>query len=468
MPNRTNGQAVFTHVGSRALRSLLPAIAFAALPAASADAGAWTIRATADERTVPVRTSAAPCGDEWRSDGTDPCANRLGRLRPGSRDTLFVRREEAVLLRFPRGVDMGAQWRTRGGRRIEQYLRLYPRDPSGRAWTIEVPQNLSKTAARLVVYAARAGTKRARFWSIPVRVRPIRRPARRSRLLDPVPQSGAWLAADGDRWVGSYDGVETHFADDQSGERYLSHLVGACGVLGSGFAASGCGYGSADIVDIARNEIVARPTWQPRSESEEVDAVGREWLRLRVSGYHYSGRGYVNWRTGRLATGFPSRARAAADLDEPGLWRPLCSPLRRRRDRSDPYDNHPFHRDYQYLPPYGLTQRDGGDRAAGIRDGGALLLERCGQKRPTVLSRCWRWCADPKLGPRHVVWVEDGRLVMRRLADGATVRLETGERAEDLENARLSLTRARAYVSVPRSRYSPNDYNSRGYSAALP
>ena len=97
------------------------------------------------------------------------------------------------------------------------------------------------------------------------------------------------------------------------------------------------------------------------------------------------------------------------DLDAPQLWRPMCAPLERTRDDNDEDDRSFL--PYAYSPPLGLDQR--------AFDYRPLRVDRCGRKRPLVLSRCRQACTAVQLGAGSVAWRERGRI---RLYRGASRR----------------------------------------------
>jgi hypothetical protein len=101
-------------------------------------------------------------------------------------------------------------------------------------------------------------------------------------------------------------------------------------------------------------------------------AVGRHWLHGLSSGNHYSG--VSGWfrigGSGRHSSNQRMEADEVEDLDRPGLFRALCSPLRRDPTPGYEFDTN-YHGDpylpYTYEPPYGLRH-----------NGGSLHLDRCG------------------------------------------------------------------------------------------
>jgi hypothetical protein len=100
-------------------------------------------------------------------------------------------------------------------------------------------------------------------------------------------------------------------------------------------------------------------------------------------------------------------ANELPELDSPSLWRRMCAPLTRTRDR----DGYRRFLPYAYSPPLGLDHR-----AFPYRP---LRVDRCGRERTLRLSRCRRACVAAHVGAGSVAWRERGRI---RLYRGATRR----------------------------------------------
>ena len=139
--------------------------------------------------------------------------------------------------------------------------------------------------------------------------------------------------------------------------------------------------------------------------------VGRNWLSGGGVSSHGGNDTFLNWHSGRVANDAPScyeprnTARAAVDLNRAEPWRPLCSPLR-RRSAFDPKtgEGDGVWRSYQYRPPFGLT----------TSVGGRLVLDRCGRRKTTVLSRCRGGCGFAQLGGGVVTWRDRRRAYFYR------------------------------------------------------
>jgi hypothetical protein len=128
------------------------------------------------------------------------------------------------------------------------------------------------------------------------------------------------------------------------------------------------------------------------------DRVGRWGLSGKVYGYHFSYRVRFNWHTGAFAFGYDGPpADVTEDLDNPGLLRRVCTPLRlafRAHGKSGTPRAIPF----AYDRPYGIA-------AAGPH-GHRLELRRCGSRYRRVLSRTCSYPCRFSLGGGVVSWLE--------------------------------------------------------------
>ncbi len=178
-------------------------------------------------------------------------------------------------------------------------------------------------------------------------------------------------------------------------------------------------------------------------ESDYVTGVGSEWVQLGFSGYHFSGVGYVNRRSGATIDTFwgPGLADLYPDLDEAALYTPLCVPLRRRATvNDDPYESLPHWLPYQYRPPYGLSS----DRRPLI---GRLLLDRCGSTKSVAVGRCSPDCGSVQLGRRAVVWTR-GRSVAAYLISKRRSRSREVLRRPVNPSVRAAVTDSTVFVST--------------------
>jgi hypothetical protein len=166
-------------------------------------------------------------------------------------------------------------------------------------------------------------------------------------------------------------------------------------------------------------------------------AVGERWMRVSVSGYHYTVTNYVNLETGKFVVD-PEWRHAAADLNSPGLWRALCAPLHRRQDPAydDAADVHDRLLAYQYEHPFGLPLRIADRR---------LVLDRCGRP-PRTLSRCPDWCRSETLSDGVVAWAERRRVHIYDARTGERRRWRAPKRDRDTG---IALTRDRIYAIRP-------------------
>jgi hypothetical protein len=157
------------------------------------------------------------------------------------------------------------------------------------------------------------------------------------------------------------------------------------------------------LVEITTGKVVdvdARP-WAIRWDGVSLIGAGRHWISGDAVASHGGVGAFLNWRTGGVAADLPTyyeprnTARATPDLNRAELWRPMCRPLRRRSSH-DPKtgEGSGVWRRYQYRPPLGLT----------TSPTGRLLLERCGRRKVTTLSRCRKGCGFAQLGAGVVTW----------------------------------------------------------------
>jgi hypothetical protein len=127
-----------------------------------------------------------------------------------------------------------------------------------------------------------------------------------------------------------------------------------------------------------------------------VEAVGRYGIMVDNEQDHEPGVVFLNWRSGVRSRHFlfevgpgSLRSNYAFNLDVPQLTQRMCPPLH-RRTWAPASGTFPYER-YTYAWPYGATVTSKG-----------LLLERCGQRRASVLER--GWISHWQLGAGIVVW----------------------------------------------------------------
>jgi hypothetical protein len=137
------------------------------------------------------------------------------------------------------------------------------------------------------------------------------------------------------------------------------------------------------IVDITtgeRHDIVAAEDLRNEGDTGAfLVGVGRQWVSgdiVYLTGHTWD-RVYLNWHTGEMVSGTVT-GRSIADLNLPGLRRPMCRPFKRPEPTLDERELRPQDYAYQYERPFRLTQ-------LGRRQ--EIVLSRCGHRRGTVLAR---------------------------------------------------------------------------------
>jgi hypothetical protein len=161
--------------------------------------------------------------------------------------------------------------------------------------------------------------------------------------------------------------------DEHTGARRMVRSgCAAFSSFSSGFTLLGCGVSEpVRAWDLVRNTTQVLAPIPPDVESDSfttIPAIGARWMLLNHVGYHINVVFFEDWRSGRVRTQLP--ADTYPDLDSPRLARRLCRPLRLGR-----LVNAFGKRAYQYERPYALREEPAG-----------LLLDRCGQRKPTVLA----------------------------------------------------------------------------------
>jgi hypothetical protein len=214
-------------------------------------------------------------------------------------------------------------------------------------------------------------------------------------------------------------------------------LPGGCPAIavGSGFLLAGCIDQPWRVFDLARrtDQAIAPIPWEPPAGNNDrintVPGIGSRWLAFEQESSPHGNvvqRRYEDWRTGRVRS--DPGGRFVADLDAPTLVRPLCRPLARTFDSwTLAFDA------YQYERHYGARED--------LR--GRLVLDRCGQRRPTVLAAA---AASIQLAAGILTWLTihpgDARRPWRYFLHARSLR--TGRTM----TWRVTLSRRRMVISV--------------------
>lgn len=202
-----------------------------------------------------------------------------------------------------------------------------------------------------------------------------------------------------DQLAFTIDSGEVHVADQATRSSFSIRLDGcSLGAIGGGNALFRCSTSNHQaypaLVDVATTEVrdtpaaptaIARqPYPEPALNSFQFQRIGDEWIQALETAYHRAIPAYFNWRTGEYRAEHPS-ARRRENLDAPGLYSKLCSPLRRgARSPGGPDAEGRFH-PFAYRGKYGVTER-----------GTAMTLTRCGG-RTVRLGSCP--CGEAQIGP---------------------------------------------------------------------
>ena len=171
--------------------------------------------------------------------------------------------------------------------------------------------------------------------------------------------------------------------------------------------------------------------------------VGRRWVQLNVSGYHWDLRRYVRLTDGAIRK--VDSLRADADFDAVNVRRPLCTPLRRPHN---PQDN-----GIDVSPPGGavawigrwMVYRRGFSHVEGSQRPSEIDAWRCGRRRPVRISVCpsMRYgCGEPAVGRRLVAWVDGPHVRAATLGPLRRMRLRKSNAQQS-----VAVTGRRVFVS---------------------
>jgi hypothetical protein len=182
------------------------------------------------------------------------------------------------------------------------------------------------------------------------------------------------------------------------------------GAVGDGQVVVNCGrrFGEVDAVavDAATGGVTVLPgLHEPGSFPDQalVDGIGRHWLRVRISGYHYDVHTYVRRRDGATRRD-PDRRNLRPDLDARTLFRSLCAPVLRP---PNPDDN-------VYVSADRFLEVDSSLGWTLRTRRGVPTLQRCGTRRTIAIRG-------------HDVALAGGVVTWRRLETAHALVLRTGE-----------------------------------------
>jgi hypothetical protein len=271
----------------------------------------------------------------------------------------------------------------------------------------------------------------------------------------PVGTARGGVRSDGARWVVMQrSGGRVVVGDDLLGRRFAVAVRRSCFVVhvgGGGLLVVRCPSvsspeGLRDVYDMTdlrsgKREAVEVPAL-PDVDVEEVIGVGRVWLRLRYSGYHYWGERYYSRITGEVRTA--DGPRSVPNLDDPRLEARLCDPLRRPRVQVEA--------GYEEGSPWVPVTYDG--RAAAFRHPRRLdsMLWRCGAARPQRLtSGPSSTFGQTQLGGGWAVFIENRDITALRYRDGRRVHLPVPSRWKRKWDTHKAHTRRFVYLAVRRT-----------------
>jgi hypothetical protein len=251
--------------------------------------------------------------------------------------------------------------------------------------------------------------------------------------LAPLGPVDSQVFADGVRYAAWLSPAGTTVQDTLSGTSRTLSVADKCAQpflygIGGGFVLWGCDGPFPDhlhaiVGDVRTGATFDVPDNRPLGGyGSGLWAVGASWVQFITSERTVMWDTYVNWRTGETAgdSASGSTARTAPSLNDAGLWRPLCAPLRRvRNPNTDPDTSGPPFDALTYRRPYALGW------ANRQQPDGRLRLYRCGRRRSQVIARCpSRGCLEQQLGGGAVSWLD----LDRRLAYAFEISARTRRR----------------------------------------
>jgi hypothetical protein len=242
----------------------------------------------------------------------------------------------------------------------------------------------------------------------------------------PAEEIGASASGDNIAWAGT-DG-RIHIRDMATGRRRMLQQVKGCDFYGLKQA------GLAYLCDRTRVVIERLDGRSARSVAvpligspmyRDIDRVGRYWIQVTDSGYHWARTYFVERASGRRVDETdPSIDRAAVvpDVNRKRLARSICRPLRRSRYRDSPgFDDHrPFLR-FGYEPPFALVRRY-------VGSGSRLAVERCGTRRHLRLPGP---ALDTRFSDGLVTWMDRKAAHALRVRTGTRVSVPWWRRGLD-------------------------------------
>jgi hypothetical protein len=193
-------------------------------------------------------------------------------------------------------------------------------------------------------------------------------------------------------------------------------------------------------------------------------SIGRVWIRVDGGSPCYHCDSYVyrlHRETGRAGPPEPHSTRVKEDLDDPRLWPPLCSPLRRTPNPEyDPDENSAFRFDQPLVF---------GTRALDWEPRNRVVLRRCGSRTTRVVTRSRR-AQMFQVGGGFISWLEQTSYPERDGSGYAVVyEIATGKRRRwripGAGNPNVSVSHTRGHVYVDKT--GPSGRASRRFVATM-
>ena len=234
-----------------------------------------------------------------------------------------------------------------------------------------------------------------------------------------------------DRTVVVYDARTNRFSVHEPPERGCPYQD-----VGGGKLMWSCGsYPLHVVTKKLRNGRLKTIDVPPGEISGSIGDVGTYWVH-GIAGDHRGGTHDAWWSLADRSYHYGAGAREVEDLDEPGLVRSLCSPLRRRDnpDLDDYFDHRPY-LPYEYDGRFGLTWD------------GDWELDECGRDDSRELPD---GAVGASLVAGRVSWMQGDKVVVYDARTRRSVRWGLAGIDPAARAAGVRLTRKKVFVATVR------------------